>query len=73
VRRNAVGFFTGDYEGLSNVGQVLLAFFSQPNGSDPASVFATRWAVGQNSVRDFGNESLEQSGVEPEDRVPAPL
>ena len=38
----AVGFFTGDYEGLSNIGLDLLAFFSQPHGTDPASVFARR-------------------------------
>jgi hypothetical protein len=38
----AVGFFTGDYEGLSNVGLDLLAFFSQPHGSDPGSIFSRR-------------------------------
>jgi hypothetical protein len=38
----AVGFFTGDYEGLSNIGLDLLAFFSQAHGSDPSSVFARR-------------------------------
>ena len=38
----ARGFFTGDYEGLSNIGLDLLAFFAQAHGSDPSSVFARR-------------------------------
>jgi hypothetical protein len=38
----ARGFFTGDYEGLSNEGNKFAAFFSQSHGSDPASVFFRR-------------------------------
>ena len=37
----AGGFFTGDYEGLAATGD-FLAFFSQPHGSDPASIFFRR-------------------------------
>jgi hypothetical protein len=36
---DARGFFTGDYEGLSNVGDTFTPFFSQPHGSDPSSTF----------------------------------
>ena len=35
----AVGFFTGDYEGLSSIGDVFTPFFSQSHGSDPSSTF----------------------------------
>jgi hypothetical protein len=35
----ALGFFTGDYEGLSNVGNAFTPFFSQPHGTDPSSTF----------------------------------
>jgi hypothetical protein len=35
----AGGFFTGDYEGLTAVGDDFGAFFSATHGSDPASVF----------------------------------
>jgi hypothetical protein len=35
----ALGFFTGDYEGLTAVGDDFGAFFSATHGSDPASVF----------------------------------
>jgi hypothetical protein len=35
----AAGFFTGDYEGLSNVGNAFTPFFSQPHGTDPSSTF----------------------------------
>jgi BNR/Asp-box repeat len=38
----AIGFFTGDYEGLSATGLDFTPFFSQSHGSDPASVFFTR-------------------------------
>ena len=38
----AGGFFTGDYEGLANAGNVFTAFFSQPHGTDPSSVFFRR-------------------------------
>ena len=33
------GFFTGDYEGLSNVGNAFTPFFSQTHGTDPSSTF----------------------------------
>jgi len=36
---DAGGFFTGDYEGLANAGTAFGAFFSQPHGTDPASIF----------------------------------
>ena len=36
------GFFVGDYEGLASGGNDFLAFFSQPHGSDFASVFFRR-------------------------------
>ena len=39
---NAGGFFTGDYEGLASAASVFLAFFAQPHGSDPASIFSRR-------------------------------
>ena len=35
----ALGFFTGDYEGLSNVGNAFTPFFSQTHGTDPSSAF----------------------------------
>lgn len=35
----ALGFFVGDYEGLSNIGADFAAFFSQSHGTDPASTF----------------------------------
>jgi len=35
----ALGFFTGDYEGLSNIGNMFTPFFSQPHGTDPSSTF----------------------------------
>ena len=38
----ARGFFVGDYEGLASAGSDFVAFFSQPHGSDPASVFFRR-------------------------------
>jgi hypothetical protein len=40
----ARGFFVGDYEGLASDGNNFLAFFSQPHGSDPSSVFFRRVA-----------------------------
>jgi hypothetical protein len=36
------GFFLGNYMGLASAGEDFLALFSQPHGSDPASVFARR-------------------------------
>lgn len=36
---DAGGFFTGDYEGLTAVGDDFGAFFSATHGTDPASVF----------------------------------
>jgi hypothetical protein len=39
---SAGGFFTGDYEGLASDGGDFTAFFSQPHGSDPSSVFFRR-------------------------------
>ena len=36
---NAGGFFTGDYEGLTAVGDRFGAFFSAPHGTDPSSAF----------------------------------
>jgi hypothetical protein len=39
---DAGGFFTGDYEGLANVGVDFTAFFSQPHAGDPASIFFRR-------------------------------
>jgi hypothetical protein len=36
---DAGGFFTGDYEGLTAVGDDFGAFFSATHGSDPSSVF----------------------------------
>jgi len=38
----ARGFFVGDYEGLASNGNDFVAFFSQPHGSDPSSVFFRR-------------------------------
>ncbi len=38
----ARGYFTGDYEGLSNDGADFTPFFSQTHGDDPASVFFRR-------------------------------
>ena len=38
----ARGFFVGDYEGLASDGNDFVAFFSQPHGSDPSSVFFRR-------------------------------
>ncbi len=38
----AGGFFTGDYEGLASAGSDFTPFFSQPHGSDPASIFFRR-------------------------------
>jgi len=38
----ALGFFTGDYEGLSNVGNAFTPFFSQSHGTDPSSTFFRR-------------------------------
>jgi hypothetical protein len=38
----AGGFFTGDYEGLSNTGDTFTPFFSQSQGSDPSSTFFRR-------------------------------
>lgn len=35
----AGGFFTGDYEGLSNIGLTFTPFFSQSHGADPSSTF----------------------------------
>jgi hypothetical protein len=35
----ALGFFTGDYEGLASAGNDFGAFFSQSHGADPASIF----------------------------------
>jgi hypothetical protein len=39
---DAGGFFTGDYEGLSSIGNSFAAFFSQPHGEDPSSAFFRR-------------------------------
>ena len=36
---DAGGFFTGDYEGLANLGTNFATFFSQPYTGDPASIF----------------------------------
>ena len=38
----AGGFFTGDYEGLSNVGNAFTPFFSQSHATDPSSTFFRR-------------------------------
>jgi hypothetical protein len=38
----ANGFFTGDYEGLDNVGTAFTPFFSQQHGTDPSSTFFRR-------------------------------
>jgi hypothetical protein len=35
----AGGFFTGDYEGLSDIGGAFTPFFSQTHGNDPSSTF----------------------------------
>jgi hypothetical protein len=35
----ALGFFTGDYEGLSSIGEAFTPFFSQSHGTDPSSTF----------------------------------
>ena len=35
----ANGFFTGDYEGLSSIGEAFTPFFSQSHGTDPSSTF----------------------------------
>jgi hypothetical protein len=35
----ALGFFTGDYEGLSGVGDAFASLYSQPHGTDPSSAF----------------------------------
>jgi hypothetical protein len=42
----ALGFFTGDYEGLSSSNLDFTPFFSLPHGSDPSSVFFRRVGVG---------------------------
>jgi hypothetical protein len=34
-----VGFFLGDYMGLTSTGRDFLAVFAQPHNNDPASVF----------------------------------
>jgi hypothetical protein len=34
---NAGGFFTGDYEGLSNVGNTFVPFFVQANSGNTAN------------------------------------
>jgi hypothetical protein len=39
---DAGGFFTGDYEGLDNIGAAYTSFFSQPHGTDPSSAFFRR-------------------------------
>jgi hypothetical protein len=39
---DAGGFFTGDYAGLANAGTAFGTFFSQPHGTDPASIFFRR-------------------------------
>jgi hypothetical protein len=31
----AIGYFTGDYEGLDNFGTTFTPFFVQANGTDP--------------------------------------
>ncbi len=37
---NAFGYFVGDYEGLTAIGNKFGAIFSQPtSSSDPASIF----------------------------------
>jgi hypothetical protein len=41
---NALGFFTGDYEGLAAAGTTFVPFFSQPHGNDPSSTFFRRVA-----------------------------
>jgi hypothetical protein len=38
----ALGFFTGDYEGLASFGNNFAPFFSQPHGTDPSSAFFRR-------------------------------
>ena len=38
----AGGFFTGDYEGLASAGNDFGAFFGQPHGTDPGSIFFRR-------------------------------
>ena len=38
----ALGYFVGDYAGLGTDGTDFLAFFAQPAGGDPASVFFRR-------------------------------
>jgi hypothetical protein len=35
----AGGFFTGDYEGLSSIGDTFTPFYSQSHGTDPSSTF----------------------------------
>jgi hypothetical protein len=35
----AVGFFTGDYEGLSSIGDAFTPFSSQLQGTDSSSTF----------------------------------
>jgi hypothetical protein len=42
---DAGGFFTGDYEGLAATSG-FMAFFSQPHGTDPASVYFGRVGPG---------------------------
>ena len=39
---DAGGFFTGDYEGLDNIGTAFASFYSQPHGTDPSSAFFRR-------------------------------
>jgi len=38
----ALGFFTGDYEGLASAGNDFGAFFGQTHGTDPGSIFFRR-------------------------------
>ena len=38
----ALGFFTGDYEGLASAGSDFGAFFGQTHGTDPGSIFFDR-------------------------------
>ena len=38
----ARGYFVGDYVGLSSAGNQVVAFWSQPHGTDPASTFFSR-------------------------------
>ena len=38
----ARGLFTGDYEGIAVQDGTFLTLYSQPHGTDPASIFFTR-------------------------------